>query len=364
MDLTPIMKLNRDIVTASVTLSETEARFLVDAYYSMQKNRLRHEGQIRSMADEPHEILSFFASQAETLENQIKRALDRYSAAHPVGEWLRGVRGIGPVIAAGLLAHIDIRKAHTVGHIWRFAGLDPSVTWRSAEFVRGFVKAARAESSDDWQALIKICREVKRRPLDVLHQAKQIESIPDPDDIRKYLAGKNAAAIRAEYHPDNMLQEALSDETLPESYRELCGEIKFDWQAINRTLSRRPWNAQLKVLCWKAGDSFVTFSNDESCYYGQIYKSQKALYNQRNESGNHAERAASILEAKRFGKDTEAYKHYTAGRLPPAQIHAMARRYAVKLFLSHLHAEMYRRVLDKEPPLPYPIAHLGHAHVS
>ena len=38
-------------------------------------------------------------------------------------------RGIGPVIAAGLLANIDIKQAPTVGHIWRFAGLDPTNKW-------------------------------------------------------------------------------------------------------------------------------------------------------------------------------------------------------------------------------------------
>lgn len=43
------------------------------------------------------------------------------------------ITGIGPVIAAGLLAHIDIEKAPTVGHIWRFAGLDPTVTWGRGE---------------------------------------------------------------------------------------------------------------------------------------------------------------------------------------------------------------------------------------
>ena len=35
----------------------------------------------------------------------------------------------------------------------------------------------------------------------------------------------------------------------------------------------------------------------------------------------------------------------------------------MKLFLSHLHGEMHRRILGREPPLPYPIAHMGHAHV-
>jgi hypothetical protein len=72
-------------------------------------------------------------SQETTLENQIKRALDAYSGADAVGQWARSITGIGPVIAAGLLANIDISKAPTVGHIWRFAGLDPTVKWEKGQ---------------------------------------------------------------------------------------------------------------------------------------------------------------------------------------------------------------------------------------
>jgi hypothetical protein len=127
--------------------------------------------------------------------------------------------------------------------------------------------------------------------------------------------------------------------------------------------TKRPWNAQLKVICWKAGESFVKFHNDEQCFYGHIYKKQKNIYQQRNEAGQYAERAKQILLDKKFRKDTETYAAYSVGRFPKAHIHAMARRYAVKLFLSHLHAEMHRRILGSEPPLPYPIEILGHAHM-
>jgi len=39
--------------------------------------------------------------------------------------------------------------------------------------------------------------------------------------------------------------------------------------------------------------------------------------------------------------------------LPPAHIHAMARRQAVKMFLSHLHEVMYRDYFGEAPPVPY-----------
>ena len=258
-DINPVQRLTRDIAVAAKTLSDAEVRFLVDSYYQMQENRIRAAGQIRSMGDEPHLVLGWLEEQNATLEAQIKRALDKYTETHPVGEWMRSVFGIGPVIAAGMLAHIDITKAPTVGHIWRFAGLDPTVRWEKGQ--------------------------------------------------------------------------------------------------------KRPWNAALKVLCFHAGESFVKFSNDERCVYGHFYRERRAYEERKNEAGDYAEQAKQKLERFKIGKDTDAYKAYIIGKLPPGHLHARAKRYAVKLFLSHLHGEMYRTVLGKEPPLPYPIAILGHAHM-
>ena len=48
--------------------------------------------------------------------------------------------------------------------------------------------------------------------------------------------------------------------------------------------------------------------------------------------------------------------------MPDFNIDARARRYAVKIFLSHLHAVMYWEEYKKAPPKPFAIQHLGHAH--
>jgi len=251
-----IERLTRDLRDASTTLSDDEARFLVDAYYIIQEDRKRTGNQKLAMKNEPHALLAWFFEQNELLENQIKGALDRYSSAKPAGVWMKSIYGIGPVIAAGLLAHIDIKKAETVGHIWRFAGLDPTVTWGKGQ--------------------------------------------------------------------------------------------------------KRPWNADLKTLCWKIGQSFMKFSNRDECYYGHKYREQKAKYIERNESGLYRERAAEL--APKFGHTTDARRHLSGGKLPPAHIDAMARRWAVKLFLAHMHEVWYELELGRKPPLPYPIAILGHAH--
>jgi hypothetical protein len=307
-----VMKLTKDLRKAAVTLGPREVRFLVDAYYTMQENRIRAAGQVRSMSGEPHKVLDWLSDKSDSLEAQVRAALDAWSASQPMGKWARNVTGIGPVLAAGLLAHIDVAKCcckqfaglksedipkhdcegvPTVGHIWRFAGLDPTLKWEKGK--------------------------------------------------------------------------------------------------------KRPWNASLKVICWKIGESFVKVSGNESDVYGKLYFQRKAIEIQNNDSGKLA--GAAAAGAERVAKNTDAWPWYSgcfpAGAskivsdlkdekarkqwlkenklepgkgqpmLPPGHLHSRAKRWSVKLFLSHWHDAAYRNAFGKAPPLPYPIAVLGHAHM-
>lgn len=123
---------------------------------------------------------------------------------------------------------------------------------------------------------------------------------------------------------------------------------------------KRPWNARLKVLVWKIGDSFRKFSNSEKCLYGKVYRKRKAYETSRNDRGEMKETAEKALKTGRWKKETVAFKCYTEGKLPPGQIDARSTRYAAKLFLAHWWEKEYRRLNGKAPPLPYPIAILGH----
>ena len=250
--------LSKDLRNAAKTMTDDEARFLVDSYYQMQANRIRSNNQIRQMSDEPHDVLYWLSEQSTVLERNVKSALNVYSNAHPIGQRIRTVIGVGEVIASGLIAHIDIKKASTAGAIWKFAGLDPTIEWKKK--------------------------------------------------------------------------------------------------------TKRPFNAQLKVLCWKLGESFVKVSGNEKAFYGKIYRERKELEVKRNDNGDFAKQAEEVLEKKNIGKTTVAYKHYSNGKLPPAHIQARSTRYTVKLFLSHLHEVWYQHEYNKAPPKPFVLEHGGHAH--
>lgn len=317
--LSPVQRMSRDIAMAAKTLTDGEARFLVDAYYTAQDDRKRTDNQVLALtkSGEPNSVIQWFSQQNSILENQIKRALDKYTDGHVMGAWMKKIHGIGPVISAGMLAHIRIEEAPTAGHIWRYAGLDPTVKWSTAENALSAIKA------------IEIPKGVNEAAYLYEHTARSFGR--KVETLVRYTETKNDGTKRA-----------------------------FKKENLAKSLARIPFNRQLKTLCWKAGQSFMKFSGSDECFYGHLYQERKVSYIADNEQLRHEKIA--LDQALKVGKDTEAYKHYSVGKLPPAHIDARARRYAVKIFLSHLHAQWYRTHFGEEPPKPFAIAILGHAH--
>lgn len=138
--ITPVFKLNRDMTQALKQngggITDNEARFLVDLFYTMQDQRIRCNNQVKGLdrdakkaetQAEPHDALDWTLTQFKTLELQIEKLLGIYVSMHPMAWFFEQTVGIGGILAAGLLAHIDIHKAPTAGHIWNFAGLNPDI---------------------------------------------------------------------------------------------------------------------------------------------------------------------------------------------------------------------------------------------
>lgn len=132
---------------------------------------------------------------------------------------------------------------------------------------------------------------------------------------------------------------------------------------------KRPWNADLKVLVWKIGQSFMKFSGRDQCFYGKLYLQDKARRVQANEAGAYSDRAKSILSDREWKKDNVTRRRLQAGYLPDGQIDAQARRFAAKIFLSHFHTVWYEdhqsnlQGVPVRAPRPYVIQHGGHVHM-
>lgn len=310
-DFESIDKMKRDIKNAAASLSAREARFLVDTYYQMQGNRTRAGNQLNALckAEEPHQTVAWCKENAWKLEKSIHGALDVYSDASELGRWVRSIPGFGPIKAAGLLAHIDLEKAETAGAIWRFAGLDPSVTWHGKKGAEKLIKEITDGKKLTEDHLVEIAKVTSR-------------------------------------HLDQLRDKAMN------------AKGKLDKGKLETFLARRPWNARLKVVCYHIGVGIVTTSNKENSYYGPKYREYKERVIERNKAGEFKELA--IERAPKF-KGTAQYAAYRKGMLPAGHVDFMARRYVIKLFLAHYH-EKGRTLLGLPVPAPYPIQHMGHTH--
>jgi hypothetical protein len=282
--------------------------------------------------------IDFFRQQMSVHEKQVQRVLDDWTSTDPTGIWAKNQVGIGPVISAGLLAHIDFEKATNPSKIWRYAGLDPTLRWLGSAGSQKLLGHVHGETEDPDYAAMDI------GDPSVLTEA-EIQALDEDlrEDGRGQLSREQLVLVsRLSNRSLGMLIRAGKDD-----------KGRITRQSMLRLLSKRPWNASLKVVCWKAGESFVKFSNHERCLYGHLYQERKDLETTRNETGQFAKQAEKALKDKKYRKDTDAYKAYSNGVLPPAHVHARAKRYAVKIFLVHFWENGYRNHYGKEPPEPY-----------
>jgi hypothetical protein len=331
LSLIPIVKLSRDALKAlsggaavppggtasdapTVGGTRDTARALVDLYYRMQEERkalANQVGAINRGADTGGALwIEYTLKQIEVLEDNAASFLETYAWSHEMGPWLQAVHGIGPVLAAGLLAHLTLQP--TVGHWWRFAGLDPHQKWLGKDDL----KTLWAEQEGDIETRARIVAGI---------------------------VGRN---------PETVLRDATTD------FR--TGEVKgLTKDGAIKALARIPFNRPLKTLCWKIGDSFVKLGSREDAYYARYYRQRKAEEIARNLRGDRAELAARTLADKPMHAQRAIYAE---GRLPDGRIDLMARRATVKLFLSHMHEVWWRVEHGTAPPKPFSIAVLGHGH--
>lgn len=342
-----IARLDRTMKPMARDLSRDVARVLVGQYYEFQEHRIALRNQFRAQLslDRPTEIIGHFGDQMEALEKQMVAILGEWAKSTTEGAWAQSQLGIGPVLSAGLAAHIDIEKAPTAGHIWRFAGLDPTVKWLGQKGAATLLGAV-LDGGPGYDGI-----DLEGPDENLFTEAEVAELDEALTETKSQLTRQQLWVVSrlTNRKIGNLVRLAKGDDG------------KITRTSMLRALSKRPWNADLKVLCWRIGDSFVKVSGRPNGYYGHIYAERKALEVERNEAGLFADQAAESLKVKKIS-NAELKKTYEAGKLPPGRIDLRARRYAVKLFLSHYHHVAFEGRFGEAPPLPYPIAHGQHVH--
>ncbi len=107
--------------------------------------------------------------------------------------------------------------------------------------------------------------------------------------------------------------------------------------------SKSAYNNNLKEVCVDLGKNFVKYSSKDNCFYGKLYLEELDRRIDLNEKGEYLDLSKQSLESfssknKNWEKDKLVYE---SGKIPQQRLEAQAQRYAVKIFLAHLHAVMY-----------------------
>ncbi len=321
--------LSRQTKSSAATVTHEQFRFIIDNYYATQQHRINIAGQIRAVdqgfdkvAEGEQPAIAWLFKDVQNRENQIKKMIDTYVKEHPVGQWLTANKGIGPLFAANLLRYIDITKCNHANQVHAYFGLNNNNT--------PWLGKAKAE---------KIVNEAYD------HFGLKPSEITDDVFLRVAIAsGRSITSVKRGFnsHVQNIKGPKPSNKTSLINY-----------------LAKPPFNRDAKKLVYLIGESFVLNSNRGSLY-GELYKERKAYETMKNERGDYAEQAKKELESKSYNKETVTYERLSQGKLSDDHINMRARRWAVKIFLTHVFEALWIYTYKTNPPTIYPIAHQGH----
>lgn len=315
--------LDDDLKLKSADLTRREAKFLYRYHKRLQVNRIaigESIGQLKYERQEPPELFHFFRRNNRKLETIANECLDIYADQHVPMRWMRAV-GLGISQCVGIYCMIDIERAGpNVSSLWRYTGYDPSV-----------VKLTKQEAGE----CIKFFRSKFKEP---------------------YVDEKILRLIARELN--------RGEKQLMRITRLGTKRSNITWGQTYRVLLSYPWNQELKEILFRVGLSFrrpgPRGRPDPS--YLPLYRYRKAYEITRNEQGDLSEQADYKLRSRNWNPNSVAFKHYIKGKLPPGHLDARARRWAVKVFLVHLHQVLYYERYSKIPPKPYILDSLGKEH--
>ena len=395
-------------VTAKVTKEEKEqlkqiarekkiVQYLVDQYLQSQAYRIKAENQIRALTQgyDKYDLTQFvFISKekhnAAVQEALNKKYMDIVTDEVPVCRWMKSITGIGPVISAYLFASFQMAKDRYNTDFLSYAGLnDNNNPWlgtkRAQELTDEAIGFREQEFSKISDFIIDQIGETKFKKLNtqfkklgkndfsfedvektVFSTLKENIELPEFDKMSDYIKW-----IASPKRCDDILIAYVSEKT-GRKFKNVKTGTRNNWETKNSKakepttddlssyLAKPPYNTELKKYLFIIGDMFVKNSGREKSLYGKIYKQRRLEETLKNENGEYADQAKKILASKNFDTKTTAYKALSQGKLPDAHIAMRARRYAVKLFISHVFEAMYYDEFRIDPPQTYVIQFMGH----
>lgn len=396
LELTETPKIEKALIKKleNVIITNSEMKELVDMFYQVQGSRIALQNRIRAInqgADDGDQntlqILLWNLGNKKREEKEIFKILDAATEQLPVGRWMKQIVGVGPTIAAGIIAYLDVKKANYASNFISYAGLnDNNRPWLGREKAKKIVDEVIGDDqyiTDEHLIQISAKAHWKVEALDKACTITDDEGTPEYYiDSKKFVVevckilGVTAKDLKQAVDSTRTITKAKAEAI--GKYFNMEGEVEYifntcavmdkdgnlipkrDKSALIGQVAKIPYNSDLKVLLFKAGECFVKVSGKDDSLYGKLYRQFKADEIRKNENKEFADQAAKILESKNFNKSTDAYKAYSEGYLPDAHINRRAIRRVLKIFVSHIFEAMWWAEYGTEPPVPYVFGEMGH----
>ena len=388
-------------------------RFLTDQYYQSQAMRIQAENRARALAqgydssDAEHPLfIQRMLKNARVQEALNQKYLDLATDEIAVCRWMKSIKAVGPVISAYLYQAFDINAVQYPTEFLSYAGLnDNNNKWLGKDGAKALAKEAIEYRKNIYDPLKHYLDEWIRETLDPDLDPKKLKSFYNRaiktakagdfvniDEIAQYVYKKIVIVPSNEYLEDKMQNYMYLDRMFlyidnPKRVDDILinyaakvttrkpSNVKngtvSTWQSKkNKTkeptvsdfesyLAKPPYNPDLKKCLYNVGDCFVKNANRGSLY-GRIYQERLVHEQMLNEQCAYKDQAERLLAEKNYDQKKDTYKWLAQGKLSPGHLCMRARRYAEKLFVSHVWEAMYYIEKGQEPPFHYTIAHQGH----
>jgi hypothetical protein len=284
---------------------------LFEIYCDSQQFRMRTVSRLKKSSNDMtfqeagEKMIKSYLDVEKTIAARLKTEMQ----SHIMSQWLYANYGIGPILAAGLVSYIgEIEKFTTVSKMWKYSGM----------------------------GTVDICQDCGKRVVAdgargawIMHMADRLE------EQNKKKKDEKKKATRAELITKATAMVCLCEHPMIKT----IGQRRITGQMID-------YKPKFKNLCYLIGDQFIKQLKSP---YRRLYDEYKLEYSTRPDL------KAEVDARKRAPKDGSD-KHEVKGT---AHINAMARRRAVKMFMSHFW-ETWRIVKSLPTPEPYAMSILGH----
>jgi len=236
--------------------------------------------------------------------------MEIYADQSVAGRWAVANPGVGPLISASLLAYINLNKCgDNPQKLWRYAGLDPTSSWATYAEIDPKIAAS------------------------------------------KLLYGKNISKKHIKW----LCKYFNKKYEIIIAKAKIYGHDEITWRSLRSALAVKPWNSDLKVVCYYLGKQIKYRNKLPNFLYGELYRKRKDYEYQQNAILAYEDRALEIYRQTPWidTSPESVCNTYKSGMLPGFHIDLRARKWVTKIFLVHFHQVAYFDKYNVMPKKPY-----------